>query len=146
MSTYTDTVARAVDRDFGGVNGALSTGLCPGCDECRADFPDYLPDEPDYEIGGGIWTVEALPGETFPDEPKAEAAAREAFEEGCCSGEVFSEASFSHRPCQVCGSHLGGDREVIHWIGTDGKLLHDDGACVDCVLYLANGDEPENWE
>lgn len=146
MTSYTDTVARAIDRDFGGVKGALSTGLCPGCDECRADFPDYLPDEPDYELGGGVWMVEAIPEETYASEGEAIIASREAFDQAWSSGEVFSEPAFSHRPCQVCGSHLAGDRQVIHWIGTDGELLHDDGACVDCVLYLANGDEPENWE
>jgi hypothetical protein len=40
---------------------------------------------------------------------------------------------------------MGGDREVWHFI-MDGKIQHGDGACVDCIMYLANGDEPESSE
>ena len=55
------------------------------------------------------------------------------------------EASFSWRSCGVCGSKLAGDRFVWH-AQLDGNLVHFDDACVDCVQYIANGEEPENWE
>lgn len=53
------------------------------------------------------------------------------------------EASFSWSACEVCGSTLGGDRYAWHAITSDGELLHRDNACTDCVLYLGNGDVPE---
>lgn len=52
-------------------------------------------------------------------------------------------ASFSRNGCDCCGSTVGGDREVCHGL-IDGELWHG-RACIDCVMYLANGDEPENW-
>ena len=64
-----------------------------------------------------------------------------AFEDAVSDGQVEGEPSFSSRPCEICGSRLGGNREPWHAI-LDGDLLHFDSACVDCVLYLANGDEP----
>jgi hypothetical protein len=54
------------------------------------------------------------------------------------------EGSFSWQSCDVCGSSLGGDRHVGH--GYSGEnLIHFD-MCVDCLMYLANGEEPEIWE
>lgn len=65
---------------------------------------------------------------------------------GCdaCNG-ADEEPSFSWASCGICNSHLGGNRESWHAI-LDGKIVHWDDACVDCVLYIANGDEPESWE
>ena len=53
----------------------------------------------------------------------------------------------------MCGTTLGGDREVWHALDTnyqdtpiaDRVLHHFHDVCTDCVLYLANGDEPEQW-
>lgn len=56
------------------------------------------------------------------------------------------EGSFYWTPCGICGSPLGGDRYIWHWIDEDGAMMHEDSACTDCVLYLANGDEPEDWK
>lgn len=62
-----------------------------------------------------------------------------------------SGGSFSWRPCGICGTTLGGDRCVWHWIyggdeyGKGGTIEHESDACTDCVYYLANGDEPESW-
>jgi hypothetical protein len=50
---------------------------------------------------------------------------------------------FSWTPCDCCGSQLGGDREVCHGL-IDGELWHGN-ACMDCVAYLANGEEPDDW-
>lgn len=59
-------------------------------------------------------------------------------------GKLDSDAHFfSWSPCNICGTRLGGDREVWHWLDSDDALNHGDSACTDCVLYLANGDEPE---
>jgi hypothetical protein len=66
----------------------------------------------------------------------------EEFEVAWSSGEVYSEPGFSWSPCGICGSGLGGDREPWHAIN-EGEILHFDDACVDCVLYLAYGDLPE---
>ena len=59
------------------------------------------------------------------------------------TGEICSEGGFSWDGCGVCGSGLGGTMEVWHALGSDGELLHFSDACVECVVYLANGDEPE---
>ena len=66
--------------------------------------------------------------------------------EGCEPGGVCycDEPWFSWSPCDVCGSTLGGDREVGHGIDKNGDFMHLH-ACTDCVIYLANGDEPEEW-
>lgn len=106
----------SVDHNLKGLQ-AVSTGVCPGCSECADD--------------AGFETVEAF------------TAAYEA-------GEVYDEGGFSSRGCGICDSGLGGDLYKWHAIagepGDDLKgrdILHFDDACVDCVMYLANGDEPE---
>ena len=66
--------------------------------------------------------------------------------------EIAEEPSFSWASCDSCGSHLGGDRHPAHgWLTIDAKLaplhtlVHLD-ICTDCLMYLANGDEPDEWE
>jgi hypothetical protein len=121
----------------------VSTGLCPGCDQCREAFSEYVPVER-YDdcdpAGPEHWTVPALDGEEYATEDAALIAAREAFKDAWSDGVVNSEASFSWSPCDICGG-LPGDREEYHYV-IDGKLYHDSGACPDCVVYLANGDVP----
>lgn len=57
------------------------------------------------------------------------------------------DSYFSWAPCESCGSRLGGDREYLHGIcSVSRELIHFGGACVDCVRFHANGDEPEAWE
>ena len=60
------------------------------------------------------------------------------------AGQIVDEPFFSRHPCECCGSHLGGDREAAHGLDEDGEVFHFH-VCVDCALYLANGDEPEDW-
>ena len=64
------------------------------------------------------------------------------------------EGSFSWRACGVCGTTLGGNRNVWHWVKvtrwSDGthelrEIHHESDMCDDCALYLANGDEPSEW-
>lgn len=54
------------------------------------------------------------------------------------------ESHFSWSACGICGTRLGGNREVWHGVTDDTQeVLHFDDACDDCVMYLANGEEPE---
>lgn len=59
------------------------------------------------------------------------------------------EPSFSWSQCDSCGSNLGGDREPATMIPTDYEAGDDTmievSICVDCLLYWANGDLPEQW-
>lgn len=144
MSQFTEAVVR-------GLKGceAASTGLCPGCDECRSAFDEFTVREiDDSELPA--WTFKAAQsstpgddrGRAYFDEAEAEAASREAFREAWSSGKVFSEASFRRGGCGICGSPQGGDFEDWHCI-IGGEIRHFTDACVDCVLFLANGDEPQ---
>ncbi len=70
-------------------------------------------------------------------------------EEDLSSGLVFDEGGFSRGDCDSCGSTLAGNRYAAHGFDGDptkpGTLVHLD-ICEDCLLFHANGDEPENWE
>ena len=62
------------------------------------------------------------------------------------------EAGFSSAQCDSCGSTFGGDREPGSMLPIDKRGAFDYSReaidcvlCVDCVLYWANGDEPEDW-
>jgi hypothetical protein len=62
----------------------------------------------------------------------------------------YDEAHFSWSQCDSCGSTLGGDRHAAHGIphgykAGDDSIIHLD-ICTDCLLFHANGDEPESWE
>lgn len=57
------------------------------------------------------------------------------------------ELGFSWSACECCGSSLGGDRHELAYTkpGTaEGPIMIS--ACTDCLIYAANGEEPENWE
>lgn len=63
------------------------------------------------------------------------------FYTGVKDGSVFDEGGFSWSDCECCGSSLGGDRFAAHGFADDDSILHF-SICVDCLLYLANGDLP----
>ena len=67
------------------------------------------------------------------------------FDRGYAMGKISDDGGFSWSPCGICGTQLGGDRYVWHWVDDDDNIAHADNCCVDCLVYLANGDEPENW-
>lgn len=69
----------------------------------------------------------------------------EEFNEMWTLGEVCDEGSFSHWGCGICGTTLGGTRFVWHWVDENDEIQHEDDCCIDCAMYLANGEEPENW-
>ena len=137
MTKYTS----AVENGLRGLE-AVSTGLCPGCEQCRESF-EYVPDD-----GDGYWKVAAEPDAgVWLNEASCQKASERLFEAAWSDGRVESEPGFSGSPCGICGTALGGNREVWHWIDPEsGTIQHEYDACVDCVVYLANGDEPEVWE
>jgi hypothetical protein len=65
------------------------------------------------------------------------------------AGEIVEEPHFSWSHCDTCGSALGGDRHDGHGIlesgESKGEMVHL-SMCVDCLLYFANGDLPDQWE
>lgn len=53
----------------------------------------------------------------------------------------------SSKECFCCGTRLAGERHQLFWkdqqtIPSD--PFHEDVCCIDCLLYLANGEEPEH--
>ena len=55
------------------------------------------------------------------------------------------EGSFSWSSCDTCGSSLGGDRFAGHALVGPGKNIVHLDVCCDCLMFIANGDEPEGW-
>ena len=65
--------------------------------------------------------------------------------------EEANEHWFSWRRCECCGSTFGGMRRPAHYLVPDengsvvgAEIGHLD-ICEDCLVFLANGDEPESW-
>jgi len=114
--TLNDWIAD-IERNLEGIV-FFSVGACPGCESC-------------YGFSG----VDAAD----PDNPTED------------EQDMANESHFSWRSCESCGSGLGGDRHPAHGYLADksGKatddLLHLD-VCVDCLLFHANGDTPDNLE
>jgi hypothetical protein len=137
---------RAVEHYLAGLEPACA-GASPGCSECGLDATDCAAcdgtglcqecngEEPcDTCEGSGECYPCAGTGETEPDEE-----ARQCADEG----------SFSWSQCDACGSTLGGDRYPAHALsperlGRSEHWIHLD-VCSDCLLFLANGDVPEDW-
>ena len=69
----------------------------------------------------------------------------EEFASEWSSGNTSDDAGFSWSECGICGSRLGGDRYTWHWLDDNNEIRHENDCCVDCAMYLANGDEPEEW-
>ena len=85
----------------------------------------------------------------FTDEVAARTGELRAFSVGGCShseccGEHADEGCFSWRPCESCGSSFGGNRYPAHYLDEDGEVMRV-SVCGDCLLYHANGDEPDDW-
>lgn len=97
----------------------------------QANWPDEFP------LSTGICP-------TCPDCQRAWDLTPRAFYLAYEAGEIFDEGGFSWQSCECCGSTFGGDRYPAHYVETDGKIGHIE-ICVDCLLYLANGDLPETW-
>lgn len=84
------------------------------------------------------------------------ASCPECWEIDMAGYESGDEGGFSWSECDSCGTTLGGDRHTAHgWPADNGRwkrLAEDPPAlfhlsiCTDCLLFHANGDEPESWE
>ena len=104
-------------------------------DAIEANWPDYM-----IAAGASATCSECTDGDEIdPDDQEALQA--------------YDEGHFSRWPCDSCDSTLAGDRHNAHAIhkeafGPDAKRpgdVHHLNICVDCLLFHANGDEPENW-
>jgi hypothetical protein len=139
MSKFTEAIA-ANWLDYVISPGAAKLSCCidwnPKCQECDGHGYDYE-NEPHDDCGYCDGTGEA-PLDDISDEEL----------------QLWDEGSFSWQECDSCGSRLGGDRFKAHAIhkeafGPDAKRpddIHHIDICVDCVMFHANGDEPESWE
>jgi hypothetical protein len=58
--------------------------------------------------------------------------------------DLANEASFSHAPCDACGTGMAGSRYPGHGLLND-EVVHL-SLCTDCVMFIANGVLPETWE
>ena len=65
----------------------------------------------------------------------------------CCSDkaeamierdEIVNEPNFSSQACDICGSHLGGDRYAAHALDDDNEIVHFE-ICTDCIYYMEYG-------
>ena len=138
---------KAVERNLDGLN-AVSTGVCGGCPDCREAYSQFDVREV-YDYSGTLpigWTFGDAEPDTWPTEADAEKASADAFTDAVSDGAVYSDPSFSWRGCGICGSTLGADLEVWHWVDSDNAIRHESDACPDCVAYLANGDALEGWK
>ena len=107
----------AVEQGLKGLH-AVSTGVCPGCETCADRYGFDL----------------------------ADTASAQAFRDAWERCTLIEESRFSWRACDICDTQLGGDRDIAHALDADNEILHLDSVCVDCVLYLANGDQPDRWK
>lgn len=58
--------------------------------------------------------------------------------------DLAGEPSYSKSQCDSCGTMMHGDRHPAHGTDAEGRIYHLD-ICTDCLFYLANGQEPEEW-
>jgi hypothetical protein len=120
----------------------VSTGACPGCDECGLG-------ERICDTCEGLGSVKCVdcgldcPGAECPllkshPCPKCKGTCNYTPELNDSEVEDADEPHFSWSSCEVCGSHLGGDRHPWHARTKDGSLIHGT-CCSDCLYYLNYG-------
>jgi hypothetical protein len=128
--------------------------------EARAVYAEYVADSKSGYGRASGEQVYLADSEGDPVEEYFPADPSEAFESAVMAtvrnfGEKASlhagseELGFSWHSCDLCGSHLGGDRHevVILYPGKAGLLEAETlSGCGDCLFYAANGDLPETWE
>jgi len=128
----------AIERNTQGLT-AVSTGICPGCAQCRDEYGVKVRCE-----------CQDRPSNHFEPDPDCEDCegkgkrepTMEEFEEQCSTQESLCEAEFSWQGCDLCDSGLGGTFEPWHAVDANNEIIHGERACVDCMLWLANGDLP----
>ena len=142
MSRFTDSIERNWP-DYTIAPGAIRESCCvdhgPTCEHCDGHGYDY--ENPPHEDCKHCDGTGEAPLESMTDEDM----------------ESWDEGSFVHGvhcPCDSCGSTFGGDRYKAHAIhheafGPNAKRpddVHHIDICVDCLMFHANGDEPEQWQ
>lgn len=138
----------AVEHNLKGLEH-VSTGACPGCDECG------LPQRWEIVIPEAIQAQLCIDTE-FDSQDEAQAEIDRAKADPSLVGldltgltvqkmevsendrELAEEAHFSWHACESCGSRLGGDRHPAHGVDKEGNILHL-SICVDCLSYLNYG-------
>ena len=143
MTDFTDAIERnwpdyVISPGASKMECCIDSHMLPDCPACNGHGYDYdnepHPDCPECD-GDGRIPLEKLTDEQF-------------------EGMYLDEGSFSWSECDSCSSHLGGDRFSAHAIhkeafGPDAKRpddVHHISICVDCLMFHANGEEPEVWE
>ena len=86
---------------------------------------------------------------TADDEPTPQDLFRHAVSK-CLDGihsvhPTDGEPHFSWQKCDSCGTYLGGDRHAAAGILEVGNAVIPLEICTDCLVFHANGDEPESW-
>ena len=56
-----------------------------------------------------------------------------------CNQEVFPESFFSHTPCDICNSSLGGDRYHATGYNRDLDEIYCYDVCMDCLYFAEYG-------
>ena len=139
MPRFVDAIA-ANWPDYTIAPGATREDCCvdqgPDCEHC--DGHGYDDENPPHDNCPHCDGTGEAPLETMSDEEL----------------QAWDEGSFSWSECDSCGSTFGGDRFKAHAIhneafGPNAKQpdnVHHIEICVDCLIFHANGDEPEQWQ
>jgi len=125
----------AIERNTEGLT-AVSTGICPGCEQCRDEYGRPVPCG---KCAAGLIGDEDCP---HCDGTGHRPPTLEEFEEQWSTQEAYCEPYFSWSGCDLCDSSLGGNMEPWHGVDENNEIMHFEHACTDCVVYLANGDLP----
>lgn len=99
-------------------DGHVATGAAACCPECVETF-----DVPTRDKRGRFLSTDAIQEELY----------------------AVDGGSFSRYECDSCGSRLGGDRHAAHLLDDKLGVIHLD-ICTDCLIFHANGEEPDGWK
>lgn len=137
MPTHITPEARflsSVESNLDGI-GPISIGPASSCEDCRSSLGAPCP------TAIALRKAETWEGLTLSGLESALEYSEDAFEEAF---QVWEE-EFSNSSCDSCGSYLAGGRYTAHGSDDETGQPYCLSVCVDCVLFHANGDTPENW-
>ena len=94
------------------------------------------------------WTEELSSEGTFEDDDFTDNLCPTCGHEGVLTiedeDECSDELGFSAMACECCGSPLAGDRFAVTLHHSDPDLSMPYRVCQDCLMYIANGDIPDD--